>query len=111
MRLIRQGNGSVAYPPLEGRVGTHEAKWNARRGGVTVSQLGRGSRREAVTPPRSRRERPTSELRSSRTPPGEGEVSPLAARFNQSPSRSSYLRNTAIVRLAKLRRSAMTETK
>jgi hypothetical protein len=38
--------------PWRGRVGSHGAQRNARRGGVTVSQLGHCSKRETVTPPR-----------------------------------------------------------
>ena len=38
--------------PWRGRVGSHRAKQDASRGGVKVSQHGRRSRRETVTPPR-----------------------------------------------------------
>ena len=40
----------LPYPPLEGE--GRLASQDARRGGVTVSQLGRRSKRETVTPPR-----------------------------------------------------------
>ncbi len=57
-----------------GRVGSHRAKQDARRGGV-MHQLGHRSKRKTVTPPRrsfhSRRPRERASLVS--TPPGEGE--------------------------------------
>jgi hypothetical protein len=60
--------------PGGGRVGSHRAKQDARRGGV-ISQLGYRSRGETVTPPRrsfqSRRPQERASLVS--TPPGEGE--------------------------------------
>src|ERR1700736_6747752 len=59
--------------PWRGRVGSHRAKQDARRGGV-ISQLGHCLRGETVTPPRrsfhSRRPRERAPLVS--TPPGEG---------------------------------------
>ena len=60
---------NYATIPWRGRVGSHGAKRNARRGGVTVSQIGYCPKRETVTPPRCsfHSRRPTSELCSSRT--------------------------------------------
>ncbi len=53
--LTRVGSGMQRHfltLPWRGRVGSHGAKRNANRGGVTVSQLGHRSKRETVTPPR-----------------------------------------------------------
>ena len=65
----------LTHPPLEGE-GRRDRR--ARRGGVTVSPREHCPSGE-ITPPRlafryAHASRPTSELRSSRTPPGEGEV-------------------------------------
>src|SRR5664279_5162649 len=80
--LVRQYDAAAASLtlPWRGRVGSHEAKRNARLGGVTVSQLGHRSWRETVTPPRSHRtmlriaerERPRERASLVSTPPGEG---------------------------------------
>src|ERR1700739_2335970 len=48
-------NREFAWPPpltlpWRGRVGSHRAKQDARRGGVTVSHLGHRSIRETITP-------------------------------------------------------------
>src|SRR6266404_3479377 len=51
-RQLTAARGPLLTLPWRGRVGSHEAKRNARRGGVTVSQLGYCSRRETFTPPR-----------------------------------------------------------
>src|SRR3984957_6129592 len=74
--LVRQYDAAAPLPlPWRGRVGSHEAKRNARRGGVTASQLGRRSGREAVTPPRSHR---TMLRIAERTLPLQGRVRKLA---------------------------------
>src|SRR6476660_3004808 len=56
-------------PPWRGRVGSHGAQRNVRRGGV-IPQHEHGAKRRTATPPLTRRPRERASLVS--TPPGEG---------------------------------------